>query len=238
MKNSYKKYLYIFLTAALYIFVVQINRMEKENETSEAAVNRSQDMEAEETKSSSEDRKRVALTFDDGPGEGTQGLLDGLKERNAKATFFVVGEKVEQYPDTVQRMKEEGHLIGNHTYTHVQMNMLSCEAAIAEVKKTSDLIESIVGEGTGYLRPPYGECTKKMKQALDMFIVLWDVDPLDWSVQNEDAVVERVLKDVEDGDIILLHDIFDTSVRAAIRIVDALQKEGYEFVTVEELMFP
>lgn len=71
-----------------------------------------------------------------------------------------------------------------------------------------------------------------------MFIVLWDVDPLDWSIQNEDAVVEKVLRDVKDGDIILLHDIFDTSVRAAIRIVDALQKEGYEFVTVEELMFP
>ena len=106
------------------------------------------------------------------------------------------------------------------------------------MKKTSELIESIVGEGTGYLRPPYGECTKQMKKELDMFIVLWDVDPLDWSIQNEDAVVEKVLRDVKDGDIILLHDIFDTSVRAAIRIVDALQKEGYEFVTVEELMFP
>ncbi len=172
MKNSHKTYLYIFLIAALYIFAVQINRMERDNETSEAAVNRSQDM------------------------------------------------------------------IGNHTYTHVQMNTLSCEAAIAEVKKTSELIESIVGEGTGYLRPPYGECTKQMKKELDMFIVLWDVDPLDWSIQNEDAVVEKVLRDVKDGDIILLHDIFDTSVRAAIRIVDALQKEGYEFVTVEELMFP
>ncbi len=240
MKNSYKKYLYIFLIAALYIFTVQMNRMERKDRVREAAINRSQDMEEEgkEEESLFEDKKRVALTFDDGPGEGTEGLLDGLKERNAKATFFVVGEKVEQYPDTIQRMKEEGHLIGNHTYTHVQMNTLSCEAAIAEVKKTSELIESIIGEGTGYLRPPYGECTKQMKKELDMFIVLWDVDPLDWSVQNEDAVVEKVLRDVEDGDIILLHDIFDTSVRAAIRIVDALQKEGYEFVTVEELMFP
>lgn len=241
MKNSYKKYLYMFLIAALYIFAVQMNRMEREDRIREAAVNHSQDMEegeGKEKESIFEDKKRVALTFDDGPGEGTEGLLDGLKERNAKATFFVVGEKVEQYPDTVLRMKEEGHLIGNHTYTHVQMNTLSCEGAIAEVKKTSELIESIVGEGTGYLRPPYGECTKQMKKELDMFIVLWDVDPLDWSVQNEDAVVEKVLRDVEDGDIILLHDIFDTSVRAAIRIVDALQKEGYEFVTVEELMFP
>ena len=103
MKNSHKTYLYIFLIAALYIFAVQINRMERDNETSEAAVNRSQDMESEEAESFFEDRKRVALTFDDGPGEGTEGLLDGLKERNAKATFFVVGEKVEQYPDTVDR---------------------------------------------------------------------------------------------------------------------------------------
>ncbi len=237
MKNSHKTYLYIFLIAALYIFAVQINRMERDNETSEAAVNRSQDMESEEAESFFEDRKRVALTFDDGPGEGTEGLLDGLKDRNAKATFFVVGEKVEQYPDTVQRMKDEGHLIGNHTYTHVQMNTLSCEAAIAEVKKTSELIESIVGEGTGYLRPPYGECTKQMKKELDMFIVLWDVDPLDWSIQNEDAVVEKVLRDVKDGDIILMHDGYETSVTAAMEIIDTLKKQGYEFVTVDEIIF-
>lgn len=151
MKNSYKKYLYIFLIAALYIFTVQMNRMERKDRVREAAINRSQDMEEEgkEEESLFEDKKRVALTFDDGPGEGTEGLLDGLKERNAKATFFVVGEKVEQYPDTIQRMKEEGHLIGNHTYTHVQMNTLSCEAAIAEVKKTSELIESIIEEEIG-----------------------------------------------------------------------------------------
>ena len=238
MKNSRKKYIYIFFMTTLYIFAVQINRYERKNETNEAVAHYSSDITEEETEVFSEDKKRVALTFDDGPGEGTLKLLDGLRERNAKATFFVVGEKAEQYPDTIRKMKEDGHLIGNHTYTHVQMNTLSCEAAIAEVKKTSDLIESITGEGTGYLRPPYGECTKKMKQELDMFIVLWDVDPLDWSIQNEDSVVNRVLADVEDGDIILLHDIFDTSVAAALRIVDALQKEGYEFVTVEELMFP
>lgn len=238
MKKNCKKYIYIFLMTILYIFAVQINRYGTKNETSEAIAHYSNDITEEESENFFEDKKRVALTFDDGPGEGTLRLLDGLRERNAKATFFVVGEKAEQYPDTVRKMKEDGHLIGNHTYTHVQMNTLSCEAAVAEVKKTSELIESITGEGTGYLRPPYGECTKKMKQELDMFIVLWDVDPLDWSIQNEDSVVNRVLADVEDGDIILLHDIFDTSVAAAFRIVDALQKEGYEFVTVEELMFP
>lgn len=238
MKISHKKYLYIFIMAVLYIFTVKVNHSLREEEAVEAAANHSSDVVEEEHMDSYNDRKRVALTFDDGPGDSTMRLLDGLSERNVKATFFVVGEKVLQYPDTILRMKEEGHLIGNHTYSHVQLNTLSCDAAIQEVKKTGDTIEDITGEKTEYLRPPYGECAKRMRQELNMFVVLWDVDPLDWSVQNADAVVNSVLSDVEDGDIILLHDIFDTSVDAALRIADALQKENYELVTVEELMFP
>lgn len=238
MKISHKKYIYILIIALLYIFAVRMNYSVKENETVEAVAHHSSEIEDEKQSHSYNDRKRVALTFDDGPGGSTMRLLEGLNERNVKAAFFVVGEKVLQYPDTVLKMKEDGHLIGNHTYSHVQLNTLSCDAAIQEVQKTDDVIEGIIGERTEYLRPPYGECAEKMKQELNKFIVLWDVDPLDWSVQNTDTVVNSVLSKVQDGDIILLHDIYDTSVDAALRIVDALQKENYEFVTAEELMFP
>lgn len=238
MKNSHKKYIYILVIAVLYIFAVRMNHSVRENETVEAVAHHSSEIEDETQSDSYDDRKRVALTFDDGPGGSTMKLLEGLKERNVKAAFFVVGEKVLQYPDIVVKMKEDGHLIGNHTYSHVQLNTLSCDAAIREVQKTDDVIRDIIGEETEYLRPPYGECAEKMKQELNKFIVLWDVDPLDWSVQNTDTVVNNVLSKVKDGDIILLHDIYDTSVDAALRIVDALQKDNYEFVTVEELMFP
>ena len=172
MKISHKKYLYIFIMAVLYIFTVKVNHSLREEEAVEAAANHSSDVVEEEHMDSYNDRKRVALTFDDGPGDSTMRLLDGLSERNVKATFFVVGEKVLQYPDTILRMKEEGHLIGNHTYSHVQLNTLSCDAAIQEVKKTGDTIEDITGEKTEYLRPPYGECAKR-SLTCSLFCGMW-----------------------------------------------------------------
>lgn len=238
MTPGRKKCLYVLGTVLLYLAMIGMNHRDKEEEPARTVSGQNIKIEKNQEEASYEERKRVALTFDDGPGESTERLLDGLKERNVKATFFVVGEKALQYPKTIKRMKEEGHIIGNHTYSHVNLNSMSCETAMEEVRRNSDLIEELTGERPVFLRPPYGECAKKMKKELDMFIVLWDVDPLDWSVQNTGAVTASVLSDVRDNDTILLHDIFDTSVDAALQIVDNLQKENYEFVTVEELMFP
>ena len=180
---------------------------------------------------------QVALTFDDGPHQTcTPALLNGLKQRGVKATFFLMGENIAGKEPLVQRMQAEGHLIGNHGYRHIQMTKEEAEQACADIEQTEKLIQSITGKRPEYLRPPYGDWNEQLECRVNLTTVLWNVDSLDWKFQNTDRIVRRVEKDVNDGDIILMHDIFPTSVEAALRIVDDLQKRGYEFVTVEELL--
>lgn len=181
--------------------------------------------------------KCVALTFDDGPNkECTKDLLDGLAARGAKATFFLMGENIPGNEDLVRRMKEEGHLIGNHSYRHIQLTKAGSKAVCDAVDQTSRMIEEITGERPQYLRPPYGDWNEDLECKVDMTTVLWSVDSLDWKLQNRQKIVKRVLKDVKDGDIILMHDIFPTSVEAALEIIDTLSGQGYTFVTVDEVL--
>ncbi len=181
--------------------------------------------------------RQVALTFDDGPHQTcTPALLDGLKKRGVKATFFLMGENIAGKESLVQRMQAEGHLIGNHSYRHIQMTKEGAEQACAEIEQTETLIQDITGRRPEYLRPPYGAWNEQLECRVNLTTVLWNVDSLDWKLQNTEQIVRRVEKDVKNGDIILMHDIFPTSVEAALRIVDDLQKQGYEFVTVEELL--
>lgn len=184
------------------------------------------------------DSKKIAITFDDGPHPYyTQQLLDGLKERDVKATFFVMGKHVEQYPELIERMYEEGHLIGNHTYSHIQLNKSNGEAFKEELVKTNELIEKVTGQEVQYVRPPYGSWDKKFEKELNMFPVLWTVDPLDWSSRNVGCITEKIVKKTGENDIILMHDYYDTSVTAALKAIDELLEEGYTFVTVEEILF-
>lgn len=181
--------------------------------------------------------KCIALTFDDGPHEDcTKDLLDGLKERNVKCTFFLMGQNIEGNEDLVKRMKEEGHLIGNHSYSHVQLTKAGDAAVCQAVDRTSQIIEDITGEQPQYMRPPFGDWNEKLECEVEMTTVLWSVDSLDWKLKNKNRIVKRVLKDVEDGDIILMHDIFPSSVEAALELIDTLTREGYTFVTVDELL--
>lgn len=182
-------------------------------------------------------KPKIALTFDDGPHPVyTPKLLDGLKERNVKATFFVVGKNIEGREDIIKRMDEEGHLIGNHTYDHVKITGLPPEEACAQITKTSELVSEITGKNTEFVRPPFGAWDKKLECGFEMFPVLWSIDPLDWTTKNVDAVVQKVLSRAEENSIILLHDYYDSSVEAALKIVDALLERGFEFVTVDELV--
>ena len=152
------------------------------------------------------EEKKIALTFDDGPSHSCTGrLLDGLLERDVKATFFLIGENAKENPKLVKRIYDEGHLIGNHTYTHVEITKISDEEAKIELEKTDHVISSTV-------------------------------DPLDWTTENVDEIVNKVVTETEENDIILLHDCYDSSVDAAFQIIDILKKEGFEFVTVDELM--
>lgn len=184
------------------------------------------------------EKKKIALTFDDGPHPVyTPEMLDLLKEKDVKATFFLLGEQVEKYPDIVKRMNEEGHLIGNHSYKHEQLSKLSSVQACSQVNRTNELIYSITGKYPEYLRPPFGDWKDDLDCEVNMVEVLWDVDTLDWSSQNKDKVVSKVMKNIEEGDIILMHDSYESTVEATAEIIDRLQEDGYEFVTVDELIF-
>ena len=182
-------------------------------------------------------RGYVALTFDDGPDrECTEDLLDGLKNRGVKASFFLMGQNIEGNEDLVLRMKEEGHLVGNHSYSHLLLTKADSRAVCQAVDRTSRLIQEITGQEPQYIRPPYGEWNEELDCTLDLTPVFWTVDSLDWKLKDRAQIVDRVLKDVEDGDIILMHDIYPQSVEAALEIVDRLSAGGYTFVTADELL--
>lgn len=184
------------------------------------------------------DSKKIALTFDDGPHPYyTLQLLKGLKERNVRATFFITGKNAEAYPEIVREIYEGEHLIGNHTYNHTQLSSRNREKFKEEIIKTNEVIKEITGEDTIYIRPPYGSWSKEFEAELNMFPVLWSIDPLDWCSSNVSCIVNTVCTKADENDIILMHDQYKTTVTAALEIVDRLQKEGYEFVTVDELLF-
>lgn len=182
-------------------------------------------------------RKMVALTFDDGPNPlYTMPLLEGLKKRGVQVTFFELGSEVEKYPKIVRAAADDGHLIGVHAYTHVNLCELSDEEAFKQVERTNQAIYKASGQYASFIRPPYGCWKKHLDERTQMIEVLWDVDPRDWDTKSSDLVVKRVLSSVEEGSIILLHDASESSVKAALKIVDSLQKQGYSFVTVDELI--
>ncbi len=183
------------------------------------------------------EQKKIALTFDDGPHPYyTERLLDGLKERGVVASFFVTGEHAALHPDIIKRMHEEGHLIGNHTYSHISLEETNSKEFRAELVATAKVIEELIDEEVNFVRPPYGNWEKSFEEDLNMIPVLWTIDPLDWCTEDANLVAGRVLREVQENDIILMHDYYDSSVTAALLVVDELTKQGYVFVTVEELL--
>ena len=184
-----------------------------------------------------EEPKYAALTFDDGPRrDTTERLLDGLKERGASATFFLIGQQVAGNEDLVRRMRDEGHQVGNHSWSHVKLQGQPDSVVLKEIGDTDALLKKVLGEGCYWVRPPYGLLDERQKALFSVPLVHWMVDPEDWKLRNADADVKAVLSAVRPGDIILMHDSVPASVDAALRIIDTLQEQGYVFVTVEELL--
>ena len=182
--------------------------------------------------------KYIALTFDDGPrSETTATLLDGLKERGVQATFFVIGTQVacNDHADLLKRMRDEGHQIGNHTYSHERLIDATEGVVIEEIQKNEIILKNLLGEGEYWLRPPYGLIDSTRAALVKTPMIYWSLDPEDWKWLNTKKVVALVLSQVQAGDIILLHDFYPSSVAAALEIIDRLQPEGYVFVTVQEL---
>lgn len=134
-------------------------------------------------------------------------------------------------------MTQAGHLIGNHTFNHTQLTPQNEKAFKEEIIKTNEVIKEVTGEDTIYVRPPYGSWNKEFEKELNMFPVLWTVDPMDWCSSDVSCIIKNVCAKVDENDIILMHDQYKTTVTAALKIIDRLTEEGYEFVTVDELMF-
>lgn len=184
-----------------------------------------------------ENKKLVALTFDDGPsGRFTRRLLEGLKERNAKATFLLCGYRMEQYPELTERIFREGHEIGLHGYSHKSMENMCRNDVKQELEKAMALIPA--GCQVSFLRSPGGSCGDCVQPAaadMGLSVLFWSVDPKDWATHDTKAIEKEVISHVRDGDVILLHDMSDSSVEAALAIIDELQEQGFEFVTASEL---
>ena len=184
-----------------------------------------------------EKTKYVALTFDDGPsGRFTRVLLDGLEQRGVKATFLLCGYRIKDYPEETARIHAEGHEIGLHGYSHSCMADMCQEELEREIADTLALLPE--GCRPAFLRPPGGKCSAAVKDAAkqaDLGILSWSVDPRDWASHDAQVIEDAVVEIVRDGDVILLHDMSDTSVDAALSIVDELKEQGFTFVTVSEL---
>ncbi|MER2058517.1 MAG: polysaccharide deacetylase family protein [Niallia sp.] len=181
-------------------------------------------------------KKVIALTFDDGPSnKPTKKILTALKKNNGHATFFVLGERVQYYPEVIQQAINEGHEIGNHSWDHPLLTKMTKKKALKEFQDTDALLKEITGLETTLIRPPYGAIQKDIKKELDKEIVLWTIDPEDWKQPTKKKIVEKVMKEAEDESIILLHDIYDISADAAVEIMEKLKKEGYQLVTISQL---
>ncbi len=182
-------------------------------------------------------KKLVALTFDDGPSpETTLRLLSILKKENVPATFFVLGNRVQFYPEIVRKAYQEGHQIGSHTYNHLNLPELPIEEAQKEINMTRDIIKQTIGKDPEGTRPPYGATTPQITTIVNNPVIQWSVDSLDWESKNADSIEQTVLSEVYDGSIILMHDIYDSSVDGAQKVITDLKKQGYTFVTVNQLI--
>jgi peptidoglycan-N-acetylglucosamine deacetylase len=183
----------------------------------------------------------VAMTFDDGPNPTlTPKLLDILAQRKMKATFFVLGENAERYPEILKRAVAEGHEIGNHTWSHPNLATSSEDTVRSQLQRTDDLIRQIIGFRPRIMRPPYGALTSKQRQWVhEQFgydVILWEVDPLDWKEPGPAIVARRIISQTKPGFIILSHDIHAQTIAAMPQTFDALLAKGFKFVTVSELL--
>lgn len=182
-------------------------------------------------------KKLIAFTFDDGPSYiATNKLLDNLDEYNARVTFFVLGNRVNDYKDTLKKAYNMGNTIGSHTFNHSNLLKLDDYAIINEIKKTNDVIRNITGTETIYLRPPYGNINSEIKSLSNMYTILWSLDTEDWKYKNKDKIANYIVENAYDGAIVLLHDLYETSIDGALLAMERLEKEGYAFVTIDEMI--
>lgn len=186
------------------------------------------------------DNKRIALTFDDGPTPGvTEKVLQALSQSRARSTFFMIGNRVKQSPNLAREVKAQGHEIGNHSYTHPVLSHLSAETVKQELEKTQNIIAETTGVTSHWFRPPYGAFKASqapIAAALKLNIVIWSVDPRDWSRPGINVIQRRVVNQTSGGDIVLCHDLHRQTGDAAPYMIASLVDRGFELVTLSELL--
>lgn len=188
----------------------------------------------------SENQKKIAITFDDGPSEFTLEVLDLLKRHNAKATFFCIGKNVEKYPEIVKKIIEEGHLLGNHSYFHSKFfDFYNAKKITEEIQKTDELLEKYTFKKINFFRPPYGVTTPSIRRALKITghkVIGWNIRSLDGGTKNQNLIFNRLVKRVSPGGIVLLHDTAPHSVLVLEQFLQFLQQNNYKIVSIEELL--
>ena len=184
-----------------------------------------------------ENKKLIALTFDDGPAYAkTDKLITELDKRNARVTFFMLGQLAIKQKDLVKKVYDHGHTIGSHTYDHKNLKKLDDDKLKFEIDYTNEILSNIIGEEIRFVRPPYGSYNQDILSKVNMAFILWNVDTLDWKLRDAEKVRDYIVEHAKDGDIILLHDIHSTSVDGVIMAIDILKNEGYEFVSLDEML--
>lgn len=181
----------------------------------------------------------VALTFDDGPGEYTNQILDELDAAGVKATFFEIGENVGQFPEVVKRQVDDGMVIGDHTWTHPNLSHLGAASQRSQLSRTADALEAAGAPRPTLVRPPYGalnSATKAVAADLGMSLITWNVDSQDWLNRNAQKSRRLIMKEVGNGSIVLMHDIQPSTVKALPQVIADLKQRGYTFVTVPQLI--
>ncbi len=192
-------------------------------------------MEEENVDNLDPDKPIVALTFEDGPSQYTQEVVDVLTKYNCKATFFVMGCQLEEFGDSTLYAFNRGMEIGNHSYSHKQLVGLNLNSIDQQIGSTNKLIQDLTGKVPKLYRPPYGRINQVILDKIDMAAILWNVDPRDGEAYNAQEVVDNVMEDIKDGAIILLHDVYQNTVDALEILLPALLEEGYQVTNVSQM---
>ena len=183
------------------------------------------------------EKPMVALTFDDGPYDRvTNRIVKVLAKHDSRATFFVVGNRVERYADTMKNAYNKGNQIATHTFDHGDLSKMKKKQIRREFKRAFRVMKKINGENPTMLRPPYGNVNDKMRQTIRIPMIYWNVDTEDWASRNKDKILSRC-KNIKDGDIVLMHDLYPSTAAAVEKLVPKLRKKGFQLVTVEELFY-
>lgn len=181
------------------------------------------------------DKKHIAITFDDGPSKYTSSLVDILNENKAHSTFFFLGNKLLANADVIKKVANNGEEIGYHSFSHQNLKREDTKKIADEFATSNEYLKSIIGKEFTLTRPPYGSINEKVKEALDTPFILWNIDTNDWRYKNVDYLVNYVLDNVADGDIILFHDSYQTSIEAISKLLPELYVKGYQLVNISDL---